>query len=177
MAKINFQKLNTKVDTEVRQVSFNGVDIEIKQYVSLEQKITIIENLTSFCLNDSEYFYNPIAVKVLLDLNLVEYYTNISLTAQQKKKIFTIYDHFVSSGLLELIKSNIPEKELIVIQDYLYSSLDGIYKYNNSIHGVLTAMNADYENLSTDANDIRNNLAANSKEILALKDILSNNVQ
>ena len=56
MAKIPYSKLNLKINTDVSTFSFNGFEIEIKEYLPLEEKLNIITNILNNSVNDKGYY-------------------------------------------------------------------------------------------------------------------------
>lgn len=174
MSKINLNKLGLKINDDVTTIDINGQDIEIKSFLPTFNKIAIVEHISNICLSRNKNFYNPCEVKVWKDILVIENYTNITFTPKQKEDLLKTYDLLFSSGALNKIMENIAKKELDLIHDLLYTTLDNIYKYQNSVVGIFTAISEDYNNLSLDAKSIQQDLMQNSKEILALENMLAN---
>jgi hypothetical protein len=74
---------------------------------------------------------------VITLLEIIFTYTNISFTEKQKEDMAKLYDMFQNSGLLELIFSNIPENEMVVLEEGIDATIESIYKYQNSILGII----------------------------------------
>ena len=174
MAKISLNKLGLKINSDEIVIEINGENIFIKQYVSIENKTAVIEKIVNACISNSTNFYNPIEVEVRKAIAIIEMYTNIGLTEKQKEEITKTYDLFISTKAYNKIIDSIPKTELDVVDSLLYTSLENVYGYNNSIAGILAAMHEEYQDLSFDAERIKNDLAENSKELIALQDIITN---
>lgn len=175
MAKIAFSKLGIKLNDTVNTVEYNGLNIEVKQYLPIDDKTALIERLVNMALSLDRTNYNPVMIEVYKKIAIIEYYTNLTFTQTQKDNVLKLYDLLESSGLNGQIFQAIPETELNMIQDLLKEGLNSIYSYYNSIRGVLTDISADYNNLQFDINSLKNDLTENSQEILALKDIITDN--
>jgi hypothetical protein len=51
MAKISFTKLGIKTNQDIINFDWNGVNLDIKKYVPLSEKMKAIENIVTICLN------------------------------------------------------------------------------------------------------------------------------
>ena len=81
-------------------------------------------------------------------------YTNIKFTDKQKEDVCKLYDLLQSSGLKEIIFENIPEAEIDFIYTTTIKTIKNIYKYNNSVYGILDNITNDYDNLNFDITDM-----------------------
>jgi hypothetical protein len=99
-------------------------------------------------------YYNPVKVEVFLTLELIYHYTNIKFTDKQKEDTQKLYDLLVSSGLYNIIKNTIPQDEYNWFYQFAYQSMDQIYKYRDSIYGVLDAMRTDYNDVNFNLNSL-----------------------
>lgn len=171
MAKVAFTKLGLKLDKEVKTINWNDQEIEIKQYLPVNEKLVLVSNVLNACADDKK-FYNEGKLSIFIALEIIENYSNINLTDKQKEDVCKLYDVFVSSGLYANIKSNIPTSELIWIEEILYSTIDHIYAYQNSIMGILDTVSEDYKNLEFDASSIQDHLA-DPENLALLKSIVT----
>lgn len=171
MAKLAFTKLGLKPNQEIKIVEYNEQKIEVKQYISINDKLEIISNVINLS-HDANNFSNPIRVDVYSALEILDVYTNINFTDKQREDPVKIYDLFKSTGLLNKIINAIPEEEYTELMDGIYRSIDAVYTYHNSILGILEAVSADYENLELDATKIKEALG-DKADMGLLKEILT----
>lgn len=170
MAKASFTKLKLKTDTSVKTINFNDIEIEIKQYLPINETISLIENIINNSATELK-FYSPALVHLFYALEVIYNYTNISFTDKQKEEPAKLYDTIVSSGLWNAIEEAIPEDELDFICEALDDTINSVYKYQNSVMGILDTISQDYSTLSLDASEIQKKL--NSAEgIEFLKDVM-----
>ena len=170
MAKASFTKLKLKTDTSVKTINFNDIEIEIKQYLPINETISLIENIINNSATELK-FYSPALVHLFYVLEVIYNYTNISFTDKQKEEPAKLYDTIVSSGLWNAIEEAIPEDELDFICEALDDTIDSVYKYQNSVMGILDTISQDYSTLSLDASEIQKKL--NSAEgVEFLKDVM-----
>jgi hypothetical protein len=79
MAKLAFTKLGLSKNQEVKIVEFNGQDIEVKQYLPVNDKFEVIGNIINRSADDNN-FANPLKVEIFTALEIISTYTNISFT-------------------------------------------------------------------------------------------------
>ena len=151
MAKLAFSKLGLKNNNQVVNINYNEQTIEVKQYISVNDKLKLISDIISNTV-DEHSFCNPVKVKVYLLIGIVENYTNISFTEKQKEDIVKLYDLIQSNGLFDKILTAIPDEEFNDLLNSTWDSVDAIYTYRNSVMGILDNVSADYDNVNVDVN-------------------------
>lgn len=171
MAKVSFSRLGLKVNNEVVNIHFNDQVIEVKQYISVNDKLKLISEVINNTI-DEHSFCNPVKVKVYLALGILDYYTNINFTEKQKEDPVKLYDLFESNGLLNQIYHTIPGEEFNNLIEGAWDSINAIYTYNNSAMGIMDNLGKDYSNLNFDASAIQEKLG-NSENVEFLKEVLA----
>ena len=151
MAKLAFSKLGLKNNNQVVNINYNEQTIEVKQYISVNDKLKLISDIINNTV-DEHSFCNPVKVKVYLLIGIVENYTNISFTEKQKEDIVKLYDLIQSNGLFDKILEAIPVEEFNDLLNSTWDSVDAIYTYRNSIMGILDNVSNDYDNVNVDVN-------------------------
>lgn len=160
MAKVSFSKLGVKPNNDVEEVKFNNATIEIKQYLPMADKIQLIERVVNAAAPSSgDRIINWAYVNVMIDLLLVEYYSNISFTDKQKEDTYKFYDNLFGSGLGDLIIDAIPEDELNWIVENVNLIIESVFTYKTSAMGIFEGISDDYKNLDLNADDIKAKLA------------------
>lgn len=176
MAKIPFSKLQATINNKVVQCCFydkNGAELqyEVKQYLSLKDKIEMIQNIINQSIDDNG-FYNPMRVKLYMTLEIVYNYTNLSFTEKQKEDPFKLYDLLISTGIFMNVIDSMDENEWSEIQDDVWSTIKNIYDYRNSVLGILETVANDHDNLQFDAEAIKAAIG-DPNNLTLLKDVLS----
>lgn len=171
MAKIGFTKLSLKRKNEVKTITINNNQIEIKQYLPVNEKLDLIARVINGA-HDQNNFPNPIKIEVIGTLEMIMAYTNISFTEKQKEDIPKLYDLLEENGVIKDIISQIPEDEYNFIIDGINKTVDAVYTYNNSILGILESVSQDYSNLDFDIEKIQQAIS-NPENLELLKDILT----
>lgn len=171
MAKVSFTKLGLKLNQDINVIDFNGQTIEVKQYLPLENKLTMMGDIINNSVDDNGY-YNPVRLHVYTILYLMETYTNINFTPKMKEDPFKLFDLLESSGLAEQVLQAMNQKELTSIKEDVLSTINNIYNYKNSMAGVIEMVTSDYENLNLDATNVQKALG-DPNNLTLLKDVMT----
>ena len=158
MAKVSFSKLGLKVNQDIKNIIFNNQNIEIKQYLPVNEKLELISNVINASYDDNN-FANPVKISIFTTLEIIYAYTNINFTDKQKEDPTKLYDMLVSSGLVAAVVNAIPEAEYNEVLCGVSDSIDAIYTYRNSVMGILEQVSQDYSALDLDATKIQEKLA------------------
>ena len=171
MAKVSFTKLGLKKNEGVGILHINEQDIEVKQYLPINEKLELISSVINSAADENN-FSNPVKENVFLTLEILYHYTNINFTDKQKEDPVKLYDLVVSSGLVNKVTDLIPEEELDEVINGVAQSVKAIYTYKNSILGILESISQDYSSLNLDATEIQQKLA-DPDNMALLKQILT----
>ncbi len=111
MAKIKvgeLRGLQKELINDVRTVNFKGLDIEIKQYLSITKKIELASVIYHNCTDDEDgkLVVNQTTRDIVSVYFITQYYTNLTLP----QDVFEGYDLLVSTGLYDAIKENIQDE-------------------------------------------------------------------
>lgn len=131
MAKVTFSSLKLKLQENVNVFNFNDKEIEVKQYLSAEEKNELIQAAVNKA-NEGTVF-NPFALEVFFHLYLVMYYTNITFTDKQQEDLLKLYDILDSNGFIDLVIDNMNKQEYETLWNQAESLVKIIVDYNNSI--------------------------------------------
>lgn len=173
MAKVSFSKLGLTKNNDIKIVEYNGQAIEIKQYLSINEKAVIASNVLNNVIgNGITRFINPLQMEVYTLLFVVDAYTNISFTEKQKEDSAKLYDLIVGSGLWDIIFNELNKDDYEKLLTYIEKSIKSFFDYYNSIYGILDNINKEYEQMDFDANEIQKKLA-DPENMALLKDVLS----
>lgn len=172
MAKVAFTKLGLKRKDEVKTVNINNNVIEVKQYLPINDKLALISRVINLSHDSSNNFANPVQVEVIGTIEIIIAYTNLSFTEKQKEDYAKLYDLLEENGITKDLISAIPEDEYTFLIDGINESIEAVYKYQNSVLGILDSIAQDYSNLEFDASKIQQELA-DPQNLELLKGIMS----
>lgn len=172
MAKLPFSKLNLSKDiVEINEIEWNEQTITVKSYLPVEEKFNFIEAVLDQAA-DKNNFLNPLKVKIFFVIEFINFYTNITFTEKQREDPQKLYDLIYGNGLFDVIVKLIPEKEYNDIWWNVLDTGDSIYKYRNSVMGILENIVSDYSGLDLDASNIQKKLS-DPNNIQLLRDVLT----
>lgn len=151
MAKISFSKLGLSKDSiQPKILNWNDIDIEIKQYLPIQEKLELLSRVINYATEENNKIYNPGQLSLFFKLEVIYTYTNIGFTEKQKENFTKTFDSLESSGLMNKIFNNIPKTEIDTLTEWLIQSSRSVYRYTNSARGILESLQADYNNLKFD---------------------------
>lgn len=155
MAKISFSNLKLQIVNENKTFTINNQEIEVRQYLPIEQKNDLIYITLQKSLENN--VYNPVKMDMFFHLNLVYLYTNLNITDKQKEDEYKLYDILSSNGIINKTIELIPESEYQMLFEYLGTLQKSIRKYQTSFAGVVGNLISDLPAQAQAAADIVNN--------------------
>ena len=156
MAKIGLTKLITVKKPETKICKINDMDIEVKQYLPLKEKLGMIQDIGISAIG--EKWVNPVTIDVLLNIKIIQYYTNINLTDAQLADPENLFDLLELNGIVNQILMHIPEVEIETIRFWLRSTVHEISSYNNSALGVMDNLSKNYDATKFDLESLNSEL-------------------
>ena len=173
MARIPFTKLKCKINTNEIPVQIGEETIAVKQYLPIQEKLELIGKVIMQAHEQDENYSNPVKAGVYRDLEVIFAYTNISFTDKQKEDLPKLYDMLYSSGVITEVLKNIPEDEYMEIVFGVRDSIEAIYKYQNSVLGILDTIKTDYSNMKLDIDSLKKDIT-DPETLEFLKELLTN---
>ena len=134
--------------------------------------MALISRVINLSHDSSNNFANPVQVEVIGTIEIIIAYTNLSFTEKQKEDYAKLYDLLEENGITKDLISAIPEDEYAFLIDGINDSIEAVYKYQNSVLGILDSVAQDYSNLEFDASKIQQELA-DPQNLELLKGIMS----
>lgn len=122
MAKITYTSLKLKTETNVKTFNFNDKQIEVLQYLPIEDKYDLIINALESA--EENNIYNPIKLDAYFHLYLVYMYTNLTFTEKNKENELKIYDCLQSTGFITALLNEIPDSEYETLRIYLEETMN-----------------------------------------------------
>lgn len=170
MAKQSFSKLNLKINNNINIININNIDIEVKEYLPMSEKMELVANVINAAADENN-FANPMKLKVFTALEIMYAYTNLTFTDKQKEDPSKLYDLLESNEVINKVYVLLGN-EAKVVEKYVNECANAVYTYRNSILGLLEAISADYSNLDLNAADIQQKLA-DPENMALLKGVLT----
>lgn len=173
MAKISFTKLGlSKKTDEVKIITYNNQEVEIKQYLPVEEKATLIDTIVAKSISDNGFF-NPFKLRIMTNFEVIKAYTNITFTEKQStENFFKTYDA-IAVDFIDTVFNEIPESELEEVFDAVEEVTKAIVKYNNSLMGILAQVSQNYDNVNFELDKMADVLG-NPENLTMVKKMIEN---
>ena len=172
MSDIEFKSLNLKRNDSIRVIKINDNEIEIKQYLPIEDKIDLVQ--IALQQAETDFGYNAMLVDVYFYLYIVYFYSNIHFTDEEKEQPLELFDILSSNGIISAVAAAIPSEEFEDIKDYIDTQFEMntqfksslLYLFNIAIDKIKDATKYlnenDYEKI---LNGIKANLIENGNDV------------
>jgi len=159
MAKINLNKVCPEKISNLNPIviELNGQQVEVKQYLPLGDKIAMLEDTISKIEVGKEYI-NPVQRDVLINLAIIENYSNISITKAQKEKLYATYDSIVLNDIFNKIVEVIPDEEIAEVIGWYDEILLELNKYSNSAKGIVDSLSNSYDSTKLNLDELLQNI-------------------
>ena len=169
--KPTFAKMGLKLNTNAVNISIGDQQIEVKQYLPINDKLVLISNVINQAADENN-FANPIKLDVFAALEIVFAYTNITFTDKQKEDLIKLYDILESNNVFNTVISAIPEAEYKSIVEGIDACAQAIYTYRNSALGIMESITQNYDALNLDVEKLQESLG-DEKNLAFLKEVLT----
>ena len=168
---IMFDDIKKDLPNEVKVVNINGFNVEVKQYLSVKDKIDLVTTILNQLIQNELSFINPIQLEVCTNLEIIFRYTNIGFTTEQREDLQALYDMLERQKIFDMVISQIPAEEYKFIIDMIDETVKAYYSYLNSLKGIIGDVVANYSNLDLDATKIQEKLS-NPENLTLLKEVM-----
>ena len=140
-----------KADNQLIQVPFQDGIINIKPYISIEDKYDFATIIMQQSMEDNG-LYNPIKIEKYFNLYLAYMYTDIEFSEEDRTDDSYIYDILETTGLFDLLYQTIPSEEIGILKNFVEELETKLTNINTSALGaVLGVINSLPVNAATAA--------------------------
>ena len=152
---ISYANMKLKPVTTTHKFEWNGNEIEVLEYLPIEDKYDLSMITVQKALEDG--YYNPIKIDEFFHLHLIYMYTNINFTEKQKEDEHKLYDSLKSNGLIDAFIEQMNEFDYSELFNMLDDTKRELTEYKRSVSGII-------QNIITDL----------PKQAEAMQDIIDN---
>ena len=154
---MQYKDLNLKTNQETKKVS--GLDIQVLQYLPIQDKIDLIDIALQKAERDG--VYNEMGLEMYFNLYIVYLYTDIVFDEEDRADEFTLYNELESNNVISKVIATIPEEEYDNLFDTLQIVKKNNTKYKNSVASVLNSFIKDLPKNAESAMNIMQNFNPN----------------
>lgn len=131
MSDIEFKSLNLKRNDSIRVIKVNDNEIEVKQYLPIEDKIDLVQ--IALQQAETDFGYNAMLVDVYFYLYIVYFYSNIKFTDEEKAQPLELFDILSSNGVISAVAAAIPSEEFEDIKEYIDTQFEMNTQFKSSL--------------------------------------------
>lgn len=150
--KVSYANLKLKTKDEIKTFNFNNTEIEVKQYLPIEDKYDLV--MITLQKAEENGIYNALKLDMYFHLHLVYMYTNLSFTEKQKENEMKIYDTLESNGFIDKMIEVIPEEEYNALFTFMDEIMLNTLNYTNTAGAVIQSIINDLPKNAKIAKDI-----------------------
>lgn len=165
MAEIAYSDLNCKTNFSIKKIEYNNFSIEVKQYLPTIEKLLLITNVLMNITSTDINYANDLKIQIYYEIEMLRKYSNIVFSEEDLNDLSALYDNLYSSGLITKIFEAIPKEEKEKVALGIKQTIENIYKYQNSVLGVLDSIKENYNTTDLDITKLQNKIQ--DKESLA----------
>ena len=152
---MKFSDLNLKINKEKNITKIEDHEIEVLQYLPIEDKIDLID--ITLQKSEENGTYNEIKLEKYFNLYIVYMYTNLEFTDEEKMNESELYDKLECSDVFINIIGAMDENEYKILYDYLVKMRSLRQKYHRSAASLLQAFIQDLPKNAAAASQIVDN--------------------
>lgn len=135
---ISYANMKLKPVTTTHKFEWNGNEIEVLDYLPIEDKYDLIMITLQKSLEDG--YYNPIKIDEFFHLHLIYMYTNINFTEKQKEDEHKLYDSLKSNGLIDAFIEQMNEFDYSELFNMLDDTKRELTEYKRSISALIQSL-------------------------------------
>lgn len=138
MTKISYANMKLKTKTDTSTVKSGDVELEILQYLPINDKYDLIMMTLQAAYENG--IYNALKLDTFFHLYLVYMYSNINFTEKQKEDETKLYDALKSNGIIDTVVSTIPEDEYNDLLNFMEQIIADEMMYRTSASALLQSV-------------------------------------
>lgn len=135
---------------ELRETNYRCNNIEIRKYLSLDTKQTIVDNILGSSISNEDGIKRVVYTikKFAFEFFVVTGYTNINSNTED---VVVLYDELKEKGVIDYVFEHVPDNEIEFIKDIVENEINQILTVDNSIENILSnGINALISKIPTD---------------------------
>lgn len=152
---ISYANMKLKPVTTTHKFEWNGNEIEVLDYLPIEDKYDLI--MITLQKSSEDGYYNPIKIDEFFHLHLIYMYTNINFTEKQKEDEHKLYDSLKSNGLIDAFIEQMNEFDYSELFNMLDDTKRELTEYKRSVSGIIQNIITDLPRQAEAMQDIIDN--------------------
>ena len=157
MAIVSYANLKLKVQDEIKTFNFHEQNIEVKQYLPINDKYDLVMITLQKALEGN--IYNELKLDMYFQLHLVYMYSNLSFTEKQKEDESKLYDILMTNGFFDkfLFEKVFNQDEYNTLLGYIEMQKEDELHYNTTAAAIIKTIVRDLPAQAEAVKDIVDN--------------------
>ena len=155
MSKVTYTSLKLNAKEDIKTFDFNGITIEVKQYLPIDEKYDLISIALQKAKEDA--IYNELKLDMYFNLYLVYLYTNLTFTDKQKEDEAKLYDALQSNGFIDKMMEVFNDDEYNDLINYIETQKELEMTYNTTAAGIIYNLVKELPNQAENLKEIIDN--------------------
>ena len=156
---ISYANMKLKPVTTTHKFEWNGNEIEVLDYLPIEDKYDLIMITLQKSFEDG--YYNPIKIDEFFHLHLIYMYTNINFTDKQREDEHKLYDSLKSNGLIDAFIEQMNEFDYSELFNMLDDTKRELTEYKRSTSTLIQSLVSDLPRQADAMKNIMDNFDPN----------------
>ena len=156
---ISYANMKLKPITTTHKFEWNGNEIEVLDYLPIEDKYDLIMITLQKSFEDG--YYNPIKIDEFFHLHLIYMYTNINFTDKQREDEHKLYDSLKSNGLIDAFIEQMNEFDYSELFNMLDDTKRELTEYKRSTSALIQSLVSDLPRQAEAMKNIMDNFDPN----------------
>lgn len=173
---MTFKDLELEPKVEYTEVKVgDGKILKVADYLPIVDKGNFITFIVDLSLDDTTGCFSPVRVETYFAIALCRWYAGLSFDEEDvHDNIAKTYDILETNGVIDAIRSAIPQEELCFMEDLVKDTIKDIARYNNSAAGIIQMMNQNAGGLNEQITDMLNKIknGENLETLSVIKDVV-----
>ena len=152
---MKYSDLDLKTNTKTNIAVINDKEVEVLQYLPIEDKIDLIQ--IALQKSKENGIYNEMKLDMYFNLYLIYMYTNLEFTDEEKADEFKLYNELESNNIIISVIGAMEEHEYDNLIEYLKIMKKNNEKYMNSAAALIQTLIQDMPRNAAAAAEIVDN--------------------
>ena len=151
MFKLKESNLKTKDEITTILFGDNNLEINVKKYLPIADKIDLVQ--IALQKSEEDGIYNQIKLDMFFHLNIIYLYTDIEISQEEREDEYMLYDILESNNIIDQVVAAIGS-DYSELKDYLIEMMSDTLNYKNTAAAVLTRIIQDLPKNAAAAKEI-----------------------
>lgn len=156
---MQYKDFNFKVNKEVNVVRINDKEIQVLQYLPINDKIDLIQ--VALQKSEENGVYNEMKLEAYFNLNLIYLYTNLEFDEEDREDELELYDELETNDVFTTVIGALPDEEYDMLINFLQLTKANREEYKISAAALLQSVIQDLPKNAAAAKDIVDNFDPN----------------